>query len=247
MYLQIANIIKNQIAHGELGPGTALGSNNELAERYKVSRVTVRQALKILNDKGFVISHQGKGTYVAPTRVEDNLNSLLSLAETINASGLETRVKVIDFALVKPPSDVRDFFRIENDAETVMSIKRQHLIGDIPIAIAVIHIPRKLGEQITADEVEKSPLYKIFEEKLNIGIGEATQFIRASKADSDIAKFLQISKGSPVLTAERLAKSRDESPLEHIRFFYHSDRFQFRTNLWRAHDSSMWPLLNNKK
>lgn len=64
IYYQIKQTIKNWIISKEFCPGEKIPSENELAERFDVSRLTVRQAIGQLTQEGFLISKRGEGTFV---------------------------------------------------------------------------------------------------------------------------------------------------------------------------------------
>ncbi len=66
LYTQIADILREKITSGELAPGAAMPSEEDLVTEYKVSRVTARKAMGILKEEGLVYSQQGHGTYVGP-------------------------------------------------------------------------------------------------------------------------------------------------------------------------------------
>ncbi|REE66969.1 GntR family transcriptional regulator [Paenibacillus taihuensis] len=65
LYTQIRTFISDQIAQGKLKPGERLPSENELAEHFGVSRITVKGALSTLVEEGAVYRIQGKGSFVA--------------------------------------------------------------------------------------------------------------------------------------------------------------------------------------
>ncbi|MFJ8362763.1 GntR family transcriptional regulator [Streptomyces sp. NPDC093984] len=63
-YLEIADDFKRRIRQGKLTPGEKLPSETALMETHGVSRTVARQAISRLREDGFVISHQGKGSFV---------------------------------------------------------------------------------------------------------------------------------------------------------------------------------------
>ncbi len=63
-YLRVAEDIARRIRSGELAPGTRLRSERDLAEHYEVAFHTVRRAMRVLRDRGLILSIHGKGTYV---------------------------------------------------------------------------------------------------------------------------------------------------------------------------------------
>lgn len=72
-YIRVANDIAARIKSGELAPGTRLRSELDLAERYGVAYQTIRHAMKVLRERGLIVSIQGRGTFVQdplPTNTE---------------------------------------------------------------------------------------------------------------------------------------------------------------------------------
>ncbi len=63
-YMRVANDIAARIKSGELAPGTRLRSELDLAERYGVAYQTIRHAMKVLRERGLIVSIQGRGTFV---------------------------------------------------------------------------------------------------------------------------------------------------------------------------------------
>src|SRR5690606_29903751 len=87
LYVQIARELKEQIVSGDYPVGAQLPTEDELCERFSVSRYTVREALRRLRDDGLVSSRQGAGTVVVPQRNSDSyahevmsINDLLTWA-----------------------------------------------------------------------------------------------------------------------------------------------------------------------
>ena len=70
IYEQIKNAIKMQIMNGELGEDEALPSIRSLAQDIKISVMTIKKAYDELESEGYLISRQGKGTFVAPKNTE---------------------------------------------------------------------------------------------------------------------------------------------------------------------------------
>lgn len=64
-YVLVAEDIEARIASGELGPGTRLRSERDLAEHYGRAYGTIRKAIGVLRDKGLIVTRHGRGNYVA--------------------------------------------------------------------------------------------------------------------------------------------------------------------------------------
>jgi len=66
LFQQLAAIIRAQIQRGDLRPRQVLPSETHLIQRYGVSRGTVRQAMALLREEGWIVTVQGRGSFVAP-------------------------------------------------------------------------------------------------------------------------------------------------------------------------------------
>ncbi len=71
VFRQLADLLRNQIQSGELGPGDSLPSELRLAQEYGISRTTVRQAIAQLRTEGLVSVERPRGTFVrVPEEIE---------------------------------------------------------------------------------------------------------------------------------------------------------------------------------
>ena len=103
IYEQIKNAIINQIMNGELAEDEALPSIRSLASDIKISVMTIKKAYDELESEGYIVSIQGKGTFVAPKNtelareqaqkdIEDNIQKAIDIANRFNI----TKKEIID-------------------------------------------------------------------------------------------------------------------------------------------------------
>jgi len=98
-YSQLANILRESMAAGILRPGDQLPSEAQLCARYDVSPMTVRRAINLLGDQGFVIAEQGRGTFVKPVAMGAATFQLRDSLNLFNASS-ETTVHVLEARII---------------------------------------------------------------------------------------------------------------------------------------------------
>lgn len=245
MYLQIANVLKQEILSGKIKPGEKIGSERELEERFQVSKITIRKAVEILGKEGLVLTSQGKGTFVKPKKVEQTLDQLQSLSDIIKNSGYHPQVKITKLEMVS----TLNIFLQEKDSEIdshCLYIERLHTVEELPIAFAQVYIPYNLGEKLTKNELENNTIYELLENKLGITLGEAIQSIEACPASEALGKALDVPEGSPLLKAERLTYSTQNKLIEKITFYYRFDEYAFKIKLNRANLIPMWPPILDK-
>lgn len=232
MHLQLKKILKKQIKDGFLKPGEKLPSERELCEKYEISRITVRQALGALSNEGLIFSSHGKGSFVAQSKVEQELLSITPFQNFILSKGLKPRTKYVSCNSIPNSYQLSRILNIplsENLTELILI----GLGNDQPLALYQSYFPSELGEKIQelAQKLsqEKKPfttldLYKHIPE---ITLGVINQTFEASLADLDIAKQLKIKKGSPILIVESIIYSDEDHPLEYKNTIYRGDKYKF--------------------
>ena len=93
IYLQLREIIRGRIEEGEYQPGTAIPSENKLAETYGINRLTVRNAVDALVNEGVLQRVQGKGVFVVGSKYEEALEGHGGFEKIIPSGESRTSVK----------------------------------------------------------------------------------------------------------------------------------------------------------
>jgi GntR family transcriptional regulator len=110
LYKQVATVLRQAIADGEYEPGSPLPSEAVLAERYKVSRPTVRQAIASLRSEGLVDVIMGKGSFVRATAT----GAANVVERTVTKTGARYTTPADDWTELEPPT----VYRAATDATT---------------------------------------------------------------------------------------------------------------------------------
>ncbi len=231
VYYQIRNTVKDWIANKEYSYGDKIPSENELAELFKVTRLTVRQGLSLLVQEGLLVRKRGEGTFVTK---DENLIRSLGLDFTGFIDGLfyevsrtTTQSAIID--KINSTRSVKEKLELENDE--VIRIKRVRLLHDKIFAYTINYLPLEIGLKITEKELLKKPLLKIIEQDIGIVVEEALQTIEASFADPETADKLKIAPGSPILFVERIMYAKNKKPIELVQTSYNSDHYKYVVRL----------------
>jgi GntR family transcriptional regulator len=99
-YAQLAAILRRQIAGGVYPPGGKIPSESSISKQYRISVMTVRQAIGVLTEQGLIERIQGSGTFVKPFTLAGSRFDLHCIRE-IFQDAEQTRVKVLRISLVK--------------------------------------------------------------------------------------------------------------------------------------------------
>jgi len=132
LYYQLQELLKEQIESGGWKPGDRLPSESELARRYAVSRVVVRQALAILGDDGQIRRVQGRGTFVAEPKLDARAGGLARLLAAPRPPDVAIDVLAAGTPPVEP--SIRSGLRVGED-ERVLRLTTGLSVGGVPLAI----------------------------------------------------------------------------------------------------------------
>lgn len=235
LYVQLANMLRDQIAQGQLSPGVALPSELDLMQAHNVSRTTVRQALTLLAEDNIIIKVQGKGSFIQQPAITQDLMSLQTVNEVLTSAGLVPQVKVlvVDMQAAITPY-IQQQLQVEPD-ETVVCVKRVHLVEDHPIAYAVIYLSGKFDWRFSVEDLKQQSIYAWLETKSNILVDRGRQVIRATAASEEVATLLDLYVGSPVLRVENTSTTADGTPIDFTEFYFLPDRYSLVVSLHRTH------------
>lgn len=231
IYYQLQELLKALIDKGELMPGDVIPTEREYAEKFHISRMTVRQALTQLVNEGYLHRIQGKGTFVSERKIEQPLYRLRSFTEDMESRGLKPGSQLISFEIIPATSQIASQLGIQEYAP-VYEIKRIRLADDVPMALESSYISANLVKGLT-EQIVKESVYSYIENQLNLEIDEASQIIEASITNQVEAKFLKIKKGSPIMLIQQQTFLKDGTPVEYVKSSYRADRYKFMIKMKR--------------
>jgi GntR family transcriptional regulator len=224
LYQRIADELAGEIRSKRLVPFAKLPSEAELVERFGVSRVTVRQALRKLADAGLVISRQGKGVFVAGAVVNQELTALRGFYDNLLLQGHNPISTVVNFECRRSSASAPELKRLEQD---IYCFRRLWQVGDLPLAVADASIPAA-GKQVTREDVERLPVYSIVRELIQHEVVRASVQVRAARCAPDITKLLNVSRNATILEMERTSYNRQGLVVELTRFSVPAELFAFQ-------------------
>ncbi|WP_309113690.1 GntR family transcriptional regulator [Saccharothrix sp.] len=212
-----------------LGEGTALPSERELAERYSVSRVTLRQAVGELVLEGKLQRRQGSGTYVAPPKLVQPL-SLVSYTEGMRRQGVDPARSVITVEHL-PADDVlaRDL-RIER-GDQVVHLERVLLADEERVGLESTYLPEARFPTLLDVFDPTTSLYACLTDRLGVVFAEAEERVETVLATPREALLIGTNPALPMLLLHRVSHDNDGVPIERVRSLYRGDRFSFVARL----------------
>ncbi len=219
--------LENKIRSEKYQVGTLLPPEDLLSTEFKVSRSTIRQALRSLEQKGLIKRKSGYGTTVMPM-INTKIQDLSSFSEDMISRGYKPTSKLLEINLVDAPEYVKTAFVIKS--KKVWYLKRLRFADGDLMALQHLYIPPYLPVQLQ-DLVAMDSYYNLLETKFNIKIHTATETLGARRAKNEEIELLQTTDA--IIEFDRISYTNDAKCVEYVRGIYLSSRYKYQFNLIR--------------
>ncbi len=243
-YYKIYKGLLEQIENGKFKPHDRFYSDTELVEKYEVSRGTIREAVKLLIQEGYLYREQGKGTFVTSPTIKQESDKLMGFTELMRKYKKEPSAKVIDKQVVAPPENIINLMDINETDKLVYLVRVRYGDGQ-PMIIERSYFVYDLFKPIYDMDLQSNSIYELVYEHTDIRLGEATQYISAVKAKQPEINLLNVEQGDPLLLMTRLIHTKDGGFFQYSKDVYRSDRINFTTTtepFEHFHDDHGLPL-----
>lgn len=232
IYMQVADILEAELADGDAA--RALPSEGTLARQFNVSRVTIRQALSQLSEKGMIYSEQGRGYFKTTSRVR-GISGFHSFTTEVRKAGGKPGSEVLEFAVDRPLA--ADFLaRVQNfapDERAFAFLKRLRSINDIPVAVEDAYLPMALYPGIGDISFGSASLYETIALQWGIVPTWTDALFEPIAATPELARLLRVKRGSPLLAVWRVTLTGTDQLVECVKSVYKGDGFMLNVDRYR--------------
>jgi GntR family transcriptional regulator len=238
LYSRVEAVLAADIAGGSLPPGSQLPPEEDLIQRFKVSRTTVRKAIQNLIERGLVEVRRGKGTFVTQPKITQELTELTGFVEDMQALGRNPTARLLDQRIVAADEAVAHHLALA-PGTMVVRLRRVRLADGVAMAFDETYLPRDIGEKVASNDLGAEPVFALLEEKYDTPLVEAEYKLAAAAADPVAAQALQVPIGSPIFLIERTSYTTGNRPVDFERLHYRGDLIRFVTRLGRRARASL--------
>ncbi|WP_092264320.1 GntR family transcriptional regulator [Deinococcus reticulitermitis] len=226
VYVQLAQGWRERIEGGSLPGGAAFPAERELARLLGVSRVTVRQALALLEDEGLLRRKQGSGTFVeAPRSASRPLGLLSSFTDEVRARGARPGAQVLRFENALPTPHEALTLGLA-PTERVYRVRRLRSSDGEALAVEESTLPAALIGPLSPEDVTDASLYALLGAR-GVQPARAVRHLRALNAEAELAGLLGVEPGAALLATERVSWTGQGQAVEYARAWYRGDRSNF--------------------
>lgn len=233
LYAQIKTILREQIALGELAPGTSLPTENELCKTYRVSRITVVKALNDLTHDGLIHRVQGKGSIVNAVPIRNVMDRILGFTETMRLNGRTPRSSVISSRTFEGDFELNKLFELPVNQKThFVEFKRLMYVDDTPAVLFTIVVREEIGSKILQRNLENVSFYKLYQEILGRRVLQNETTLTPILATPEAIEFLHVKPNTPHFLFQGLSFIEGDVPVELSKGIFRGDLFQFSSTIY---------------
>src|SRR3954452_24389858 len=199
---QVRQGLLEDLVSGKLEAGAKLPNENDIADRFGVSRATVREAVGALLTEGYLTRRHGSGTYVTKApRSRHALDTTVSYTAMIREAGRAPGETVISKVVRPPAAHECELLDLAAD-EPILEVERVRLADERPVIYSRDRIPEALLRGIPEHELDSS-LYVILE-RAGHPVFRASAELLPALADDRLSELLEVECGTPLLHIDQV-------------------------------------------
>lgn len=237
-YLQIREIISRWLS--TLKVGDLLSTEVAMSERFGVSRLTIRQALKSFEQDGVIVRRAGSGSWLAKPVQAPSDQRLTGPIEEFSSLGLVTSARMVSKGAVDGPAEIVTALKLR-PAARLFRVRRLRLLDAKPLLVLDAFFPLTLGREVMRRHGGDGLFVPTLREVCGDDIWEQYQKIEATGADATLAELLDVAAGTPVLTVNRVFVDALGVAVVYFRTLFRSDRYYYTVKLAQPKPGSAAP------
>lgn len=208
LYKQAEELLRELIKHTDFSTGELFPKEADLAQRWGISRNTLRQAIGVLVSENLLERKKREGTRVSQNRITTNLNNWMSFTREMEDMGLAFKNLMIKVQKTKAGVEVAKSLEIE-EGDDVVFLQRTRSMDDSPMVYFESYLHPRTG--ISENENLEKSLYELLDQDHNIIPVYSKEELKAIAVTKKIAGLLKIEKGQPVLERKRVVLDAEEN------------------------------------
>ncbi|MDT8860916.1 trehalose operon repressor [Alkalihalobacillus sp. MEB130] len=225
-FQMIYDDLSRQIQDGILKASELLPSENELAETYNASRETIRKALKLLSEHGYIQKMQGKGSVVLDiTKINFPISGLVSFRELADKMGKRATTDVVTLEERLMSEDLQEYFQLK-EADSIWNVTRVREIDHEKIILDKDFLRSSFVPGLTKEICEKS-IYAYIEKELGLTISFAKKEITVEKPTEEDRELLDLNGYDMIVVVKSHVYLDDATMFQYTESRHRPDKFRF--------------------
>ena len=225
LYLQVIDRLKQDIKNGLYKVKEKLPSEFDLAKQLGVSRATLREALKILEEENVIIRRHGVGTFVNEKPLfTSGIEQLNSVSSMIEQAGMKPGTIFLSTDTKEPTEEDIHYFSCSMEDE-IFVIERVRTANGAPVAYCIDKVPARIFPQNFTHERES--IYQFLEVEGNRKISYAVAQIEPIGYHEKISPILECDPETALLVLKQIHYDEMDEPILYSANYFKADKFSF--------------------
>lgn len=218
--------LEEKIVNHEYPPHTLLPSENQLIKIYGVSRETIRKALNLLTNAGYIHKKQGKGSIVLDmNRFDFPISGLTSYKELQNTQRIPSETIVVELKKIATSKELSKLTEWPVASE-VWKLVRQRKIDEEVVILDKDYLICSIVEELPKEKAEDS-IYEYFENELDLSIAYAQKEISVEPVTKEMKELMDLHGDQHVVSVKSLVYLEDTRCFEYTESIHRLDKFRF--------------------
>ncbi|AZP16676.1 GntR family transcriptional regulator [Streptomyces aquilus] len=230
LWYQVSQSLRASILGRSPRDPLRLPTEEQLAGHYGVSVLTMRQALKELEDEGLITRHRRRGTFIEPKALRTAPVRLLGSVDAIVAQQSGMTTELLGHGKGPVPPELAEYFPGLDEVGTYHRLRSEEKTGE-PTNHARNWVRPELAARIDPEDLVRWPMTKVLRDVVGADIGRITDTVEARLADPETARLLQVPLLSPILHYTGVTYDPEGQVLDAAVIHYRGDRFSFTVTL----------------
>jgi len=228
LYCLIIDDIKEKINMAEYKVGEMLPTETELQQIYNASRTTVRKAVDVLIDEGYLSRKQGVGTVLISRVATQHLNSISSFSETLKKKGIKATTEILSIRKTLPSDELATKLEI-SDTDYIYSIQRCKIVEGKVFAFLNNHIVADVvpGLENYSEYLRNHGLYETLEKHYKLEMGIAFETISVIMSNDFMNDLFGTNAFVPLFKNERITKLTNGKVFESVTSYIRTENFNY--------------------
>lgn len=233
-YYQLIQLLENEIQSGAFARDVPIPSEHDLCATYGISRTVVRQALGDLTARGLLYRVKGKGTFVAPRKLEERfVQRADGFYHDLTSRGFTVTTGVLQQDVIVPAPHVRQHLGLR-EQDRVIKIDRLRSVNGSVLLFVQTFLPHDLCPTLVETDLSTGSLYVALQEQAGLAVATGRRNVEAVVAQPPLTMLLEVKKGAPLLKIESTSYLADGRPLEYYEAWHRGDRSRIEIEIGGA-------------
>ena len=227
-YVHVYNSLYSDLMNDIYIQGEMLPSESELAEKYNVSRNTLRQALAILDEDGLIIKSQGKGTVVAhreDTILPQKIFNPLRQCSLADITAVEMHYNF------NPATDIAQKKLGLTPSDIILASNNFYKSEDQVLGYSFVQIPTSYFSQFQIDAQDEENIQELMDQTIFKLASNAVFSIKLIQANEMEEDFLNVPQGTSLLLIEEILYLSKNAPLARCKFYFRPEYYKLNFQL----------------